>query len=128
MGALGYSAIAAAAAGGGYIYYANFLGKAPQVPMPTSATAAKDTSARPSSQDTERGATVSASSDAKAFMGGDQGFVPLTLEKSEDVSHNTKKLYFKVSVGWVAVEFPGARLMDEMLRPCSSKTLTLRAD
>jgi len=32
-------------------------------------------------------------------MGGDQGFVPLTLEKSEDVSHNTKKLYFKVSGG-----------------------------
>jgi len=102
MGALGYSAIAAAAAGGGYIYYANYLGKAPQVPLPTSATGAKDTSARPSSQDTQRGAEVSASSDAKAFMGGDQGFVPLTLEKSEDVSHNTKKLYFKVSseMGW----------------------------
>jgi hypothetical protein len=81
MGALGYSAIAAAAAGGGYFYYANYLGKAPQVPLP-----GKDSSARPSSQDTQRGAQVPASADAKAFMGGDQGFIPMTLDKVEDIN------------------------------------------
>lgn len=28
-------------------------------------------------------------------MGGEQGFVPLVLQKVEDVNHNTKKFYFK---------------------------------
>ena len=88
------------------------------MPLPTTASGAKDTSARPSSQDTQRGATVSASSDAKAFMGGDQGFVPLTLEKSEDVSHNTKKLYFKVCWGMRCCD----QMEDKLLRRNSSKT------
>lgn len=91
MGALGYSAIGLGALGGGYYYYANFMGKAPQVP----ATKGKDTGANPSSQDTQRGTTVPASADAKTFMGGDQGFIPLELEKSEDINHNTKRLFFK---------------------------------
>ena len=30
----------------------------------------------------------------KAFIGGDQGFIPLKLETSEDISPNTKKLRF----------------------------------
>jgi len=58
-------------------------------------TATKDTGSNPSSQDTQRGASVPASADAKAFMGGEQGFVPLVLQKVEDVNHNTKKFYFK---------------------------------
>ena len=32
----------------------------------------------------------------KAFIGGDQGFLSLVLEKSEIVNHNTKKLTFKL--------------------------------
>lgn len=32
---------------------------------------------------------------AKVFKGGEQGFVPLTLDKVEDINHNTKKFRFK---------------------------------
>jgi cytochrome-b5 reductase len=31
----------------------------------------------------------------KVFKGGEQGFVPLTLEKVEDINHNTKRFRFK---------------------------------
>lgn len=30
------------------------------------------------------------------FKGGDQGFIPLTLDKAEQINHNTKKLRFKL--------------------------------
>jgi NAD(P)H-flavin reductase len=32
---------------------------------------------------------------SKVFKGGEQGFVPLTLDKVEDINHNTKKFRFK---------------------------------
>ncbi|KAF2737200.1 ferredoxin reductase-like protein [Polyplosphaeria fusca] len=32
----------------------------------------------------------------KAFLGGEQGFIPLLLDKSEAINHNTKKLTFKL--------------------------------
>lgn len=39
---------------------------------------------------------VTAATAKKALTGGEQGFIPLTLEKVEDVSHNTKKFRFKL--------------------------------
>lgn len=35
----------------------------------------------------------------KAFTGGEQGFVPLTLKEVEDINHNTKKFIFALPEG-----------------------------
>lgn len=33
--------------------------------------------------------------DKKVFLGGDQGFIKLPLDKVEEINHNTKKFRFK---------------------------------
>lgn len=79
---LGLGAVGA----GGYYYYANFLGKAPQIPnLPAPA---QEKGQNP------QGPSPPSSQDAKTFMGGDQGFLPLKLAKVEDINHNTKKFIF----------------------------------
>lgn len=81
MGALGYTAIAAAVGGGGYYYYANVQGRAP--PIPNVTVPGKGA-----------GGGTSSGPDDKAFTGGDQGFISLKLDKVENVNHNTKKFTF----------------------------------
>ena len=75
-----------AALGGGYYYYANVKGQAPPIPnVPVPAGQQKGQ---------QSGPAPASSEDAKAFTGGEQGFIPLKLEKSEDVNSNTKKFIF----------------------------------
>lgn len=40
--------------------------------------------------------TVAAATAKKALTGGEQGFIPLTLEHIDEVNHNTKKFRFKL--------------------------------
>lgn len=72
-----YSAVAAVAGGGAYYYYASSStatqGGAAKSVLPASTAPAK-----------------------KAFTGGDQGFIPLVLEKVDTVNHNTKRFRFKL--------------------------------
>ena len=73
-----YGAIGAAALGGGYWYM--------------------NQGAQPASQTQEQNIPAKAAPNApKTFTGGDQGFIPLVLDSTEQVSHNTKKLRFKLS-------------------------------
>lgn len=76
-----YSAIGVAAVGGGY--YA-LSGK--------SAAQIKDEAKNIASHPTQL-------TGKKVFTGGDQGFIPLTLESVDEVNHNTKKLRFKFEEG-----------------------------
>ncbi|KAI9725653.1 MAG: NADH-cytochrome b5 reductase [Chrysothrix sp. TS-e1954] len=86
MGAAAYSAAGLCAVAGGYYVYANYLGKAPPVPGVPQVQKGADSSPQ---ENPSQGVT-----EAKAFTGGDQGFISLKLEKSEDLSPNTKKLRF----------------------------------
>lgn len=76
-----YSALGAAAVGGGY--YA-FSGK--------STAQIKDEAKNLASNATKP-------SGKKVFTGGDQGFIPLTLESVSDINHNTKQFRFKFDEG-----------------------------
>ena len=58
------------------------------------ATAGKDAGAPPPRTE-ESNIPAQASTPSKIFTGGEQGFVPLTLDKVEQLSHNTKKFRFK---------------------------------
>ena len=49
----------------------------------------------PPSKAEEKKVPAQASNPSKVFTGGDQGFVPITLDKVEDINHNTKKFRFK---------------------------------
>jgi cytochrome-b5 reductase len=50
----------------------------------------------PAAKTAEQKAPAAAPAEApKVFKGGDQGFVPLTLEEVYDINHNTKKFRFK---------------------------------
>lgn len=69
-----YGIVGAAAAGGAYYYRSS-------LPKPEQAVAAVTKPVEPAK---------------KAFTGGDQGFIPLVLEKVEVVNHNTKRFRFKL--------------------------------
>lgn len=68
--------------GGGYYYYTRQKGYAAP---PTSA---------PASEKEEQNVPAKAEA-SKVFVGGDQGFIPLKLDKVEDINHNTSRFSFK---------------------------------
>jgi cytochrome-b5 reductase len=49
----------------------------------------------PASKEEEKNVPAQANSPSKVFTGGDQGFIPLTLDKVEQLSGNTKRFRFK---------------------------------
>ncbi len=49
----------------------------------------------PASKNEEKAVPAKAATPLKVFTGGDQGFIPLTLDKVEDLTHNTKRFRFK---------------------------------
>lgn len=51
--------------------------------------------AAPASKKEEAMVPKKAENASKVFTGGDQGFIPLTLDLVEDINHNTKKFRFK---------------------------------
>lgn len=81
--ALLYGGIGAGALGGGYYLYNRQYGYAT---APTSA---------PPSEKEEQNVPAKASEPSKVFVGGDQGFIPLKLDKVEDINHNTSRFSFK---------------------------------
>merc|ERR1712177_103381 len=84
-----YGAIGAAALGGGYWY----MNQGSHGSVNESAA-----HGQPASKSQEQTTPAKAGPNAvKTFTGGDQGFIPLVLDSTEQVSHNTKKLRFKLS-------------------------------
>ncbi|KAI7278394.1 NADH-cytochrome b5 reductase [Hortaea werneckii] len=84
-----YGAIGAAALGGGYWY----MNQGSHGSVNESAA-----HGQPASKTEEQNIPAKAGPHAvKTFTGGDQGFIPLVLDSTEQVSHNTKKLRFKLS-------------------------------
>ncbi|KAI7306805.1 NADH-cytochrome b5 reductase, partial [Hortaea werneckii] len=84
-----YGAIGAAALGGGYWY----MNQGSHGSVNESAA-----HGQPASKTEEQNVPAKAGAGAvKTFTGGDQGFIPLVLDSTEQVSHNTKKLRFKLS-------------------------------
>lgn len=57
------------------------------------ANAGKDARAPPSSSE-QVNVTLKAKEPMMVFKGGDQGFIPLKLDKVEEINHNTKKFRF----------------------------------
>ncbi|KAK3075097.1 NADH-cytochrome b5 reductase [Teratosphaeriaceae sp. CCFEE 6253] len=93
-----YSALGAGALGGGYYYLNSGSTTAAQHGTKNESAAhgqpASKTEAQNIPAKAGAGTGIAAS---KCFTGGDQGFISLLLESSESVSHNTKKLRFKLS-------------------------------
>ena len=77
--ALLYGGIGVGALGGGYYFYSR------------NATGA----AAPGTQGAQKSGQESSSEPKKVFTGGDQGFIKLTLESTEEITHNTKRFRFK---------------------------------
>ena len=74
-----YGGVGVAALGGGYYYFAR-KGKVPAPPVPGQG---------------EKSEQGSSSEPKKIFVGGEQGFVSLALDKVENINHNTKRFRFK---------------------------------
>lgn len=56
---------------------------------------AKAESKAPASKEEEKNVPAQAAEASKVFRGGDQGFIPLTLDKVEELSKHTKRFRFK---------------------------------
>lgn len=77
--ALLYGGLGVGALGGGYYFYSRQTGGA----------------AAPAPAKEEQNAPAKAEEPSKVFTGGDQGFIPLALDKVEEINHNTKRFRFK---------------------------------
>lgn len=77
--ALLYGGLGVGALGGGYWYY----------------NRQKTGTSAPAGQEGEKNVQAQAYEPSKVFIGGEQGFVPLALDKIDDINHNTKRFRFK---------------------------------
>ena len=75
-----YGGVGAAIVGGGagYLYFTRGQGTAAEA-----------------SEKAEQNVPAQTSEPSKIFIGGDQGFLPLALDKIEEINHNTKRFRFK---------------------------------
>lgn len=77
--ALLYGGLGVGALGGGYYFYSR----------------QKSGASAPPSEKEEQNVPNKAEQPSKVFTGGDQGFLPLALDKIEEINHNTKRFRFK---------------------------------
>ena len=83
-----YGLVGAGALGGGYYYYSR--NQNPHGQKQESAA-----HGQPASSKEEGNIPGQAAAGVKVFTGGDQGFIPLTLDKVENINENTKLFRFK---------------------------------
>ena len=55
----------------------------------------KPESVAPASKQEEKNVPAKAENPSKVFIGGDQGFIGLVLDKIDNINHNTKRFRFK---------------------------------